>query len=865
MALPPGTRLGTHVIVSRLGAGGMGEVYKARDERLDRFVALKVLHTSRATDPGFRDRFQREARAIAALSHPNIVTVHSIEEHDGVPFLTMEFVEGRTLAELIPPGGLSLQAFSQLAIPLVDGVAAAHGRGITHRDLKPANVMVTTDGRLKILDFGLAKLTESPDGVGGFASLATEALSGHGMIVGTVAYMAPEQAEGKTVDHRSDIFSVGIILYELATGRRPFAGDSTASLLSSILRDAPAPISELNASLPREVDRLIRRCLEKDPAHRQQSALDLKHALEGLRVEATPSVMTPVEPTAPRGGTPSVVSVRSLGAAAAVLVIAGGAYFAWAGWRAAPSGSDGMGATAGVPVTIAAFENRTGDPALDPVGQLAADALAQELPHLGDVMQGSGSGYVPLASSRAGSRRRPGVVSGAYYLDGQNLRIQASLSSEPGTIVYAIEPAIAPRTDPGKAVDLFQQRILGAIVAWLDPDLARMIRPPLYGAYREFKTGFAMFGDDPVKAIAHATRASELDPAFFSAWYLQALGYRNVGDVKSARAIAERMGAMADRWSPAERAKLAFLVSANEGRLMDALKALREAEKLEPGDLSTNYLIGFYAVRLNRPQETIDQYNKVNADAWNDVTVGTWRYARLATANHLLGRHDEELRVAAIARKLFPTSFLSRTDELTALAALGRTDDLGRAVDETLSIAVSASGTPAGAIRAAAEDLRSHGRRAESIALARRAVAWYRGRPANVQTTATNRFALAMSLYVAEEWADAGAIASALIKEQPGSSAYNALAGAIAARTGDRGTAMKRAEALGQLPSEPDGTVELRRAQLAALLGQREQAVALLRDAFARGLSMSTGLHRQMDFESLRGFAPFDELMRPKG
>ena len=858
MPLPPGTRLGTYVVLDPIGAGGMGEVYKARDEKLGRVVALKILNTARAADRDFRDRFQREARSIAALSHPNIVTVHSIEEHDGAPFLTMEFVEGSTLADLVRPGGLSRQAFLQLAIPLVDAVAAAHKAGITHRDLKPANVMVATDGRLKVLDFGLAKLTDSPDGVGGLASLATETLTGRGMIVGTVAYMAPEQAEGKPVDHRSDIFSLGIVLYELATGRRPFAGDSTVSLITSILRDTPAPISDLNPSMPREVERLIRRCLEKSPADRQQSALDLKHALEDLRSEAAPSVALPA--TRPAG-----VSIQSLGAVAAILLVAAGAYFVWTGWRAAPPAPESAGATSSVPVTIERFDNRTGDPALDPVGQLIGDALAQELPHLGDVMQGSGSGYVPLSGARMRQLRRPGTVTGAYYLDGQNLRIQASLSSEPGTVVYAIEPAIASRTDPGKAVDLAQQRVLGALVAWLDPDLGSMIRPPLYSAYREFKAGLATFADDPAKAIARSARAIELDPEFFSAWYMTALGYRNIGDLKSARAAVERMSTVSDRWSAAERAKLEFLISAMDGRLIDALTALREAEKLEPGDLSTNYLIGFYAVRLNRPQQTIDQYNKVNAEAWNEVTVGTWRYARLATANHLLGRHEEELRVATIARQLFPTSFLSRTDELNALAALGRKDDLRRAVDDTLPIAVSVSGTPGAAIRAAAEELRAHGSRSESIALARRGVAWYRSRPADVLATPGNRYALAMTLYVAEDWEEAGALASALIKEQPGSSAYNALMGAIAARRGDHGIATKHLAALGRLPSETDGTVELRRAQLAALLGEKEQAVALLRDAFARGLSMTLALHRQMDFETLRGFAPFDELMRPKG
>ncbi len=895
MSLSPGDRLGSYVIEGPLGAGGMGEVYKAHDEKLDRFVALKVLHTTRATDPSFRDRFQREARAIAALTHPNIVTVHSIEEHDGSPFLTMELVEGSTLAELIPPGGASLPQFLQIAIPLADAVAAAHARGITHRDLKPVNVMVTSDGRLKVLDFGLAKLAETSAGPGGFTGMPTEQLTGHGQILGTVAYMSPEQAEGKSVDHRSDIFSLGIILYELATGRKPFTGDTNVSLLSSILRDTPAPVSDVNPAIPREIARLIRRCLEKNPAQRLQNALDLKHELEDLRAEGA-SRVTPSSASAqavaaassavaaPGTKTWSSTSLISfvvpppgrvlawVGAAAAVLVLAGAGYWAWTRGQTSGNASSGNSdstnsdSTTTTPVTITRFENRTGDSSLDPIGQMVVDALTQELPRLGDVIKGGGSGQVPLAPSRSSATQRRGRVTGAYYLDGQNLRIQASLTSDSGTLVYATEPAIGPRTDPGKAVDLAQQRTLGAIAAWLDPDLGGrgVLRPPLYGAYREYKAGLGVFADEPAKAITHHARAIELDPAFFNPWYQTAFAYRNMSDLNNARATVDRMSAMADRWSPVERAKLAFLNHANQGRPMDALKALREVEKLEPDDLSNNYLIGFYTLRLNRPQETIDQYAKVNAELWNSVTVGTWRYGRLATANHLLGRHDEELRVATIARELFPTSSISRTDELVALAALGRIDDLRKAVDNTLTIAGGSSTAPASSMRAAAEELRAHGHRAESIELAKRSVAWHRNRPADFLTVAANRFSLAQSLYDAEEWTEAGAMVTALNTEQPGRSAYVGLAGAIAARMGDRGSAMKHAVALGQLASEPDGLVELRRAQLAALVGQKEQAVELLRDAFARGLYMSLFVHRQMDFESLRGYAPFDELMKPK-
>src|SRR2546427_6159069 len=202
----------------------MGEVYRARDTRLKRDVALKVLADASMADADRRARFEHEARTIAALDHPGIVTIHSIEEQDGIAFITMQLVQGRTLAESIPPDGLSLQRFFDIGIPLVDAVAAAHQRDVIHRDLKPSNIMLTEEGRVKVLDLGLAKLRQSISD--GALTMAPAQVTAAGQIVGTVAYMSPEQAEGRAVDHRSDLFSLGIILYEMAVGAKPFTGDT---------------------------------------------------------------------------------------------------------------------------------------------------------------------------------------------------------------------------------------------------------------------------------------------------------------------------------------------------------------------------------------------------------------------------------------------------------------------------------------------------------------------------------------------------------------------------------------------------------------------------------------------------------------
>ncbi len=305
----PGSSLGPYAIVAPLGAGGMGEVYRARDPRLGRDVAIKLLPRDVAANPDRLARFEREAKTVAALNHPNIVTIHSIEEADGVRFLTMELLEGDTLdrAAAAQPG---IPRALDWAIALADALSAAHDRGIVHRDLKPANVMVTRDGRLKVLDFGLAKHEAGGDGddlrtVG--ATMAAP-LSTPGVAMGTVPYMAPEQIRGEAVDARADLFSFGILLYELVTGRRPFAGKTWADVSSAILRDAPPPIFSIQNDLPRDLERIVLRCLDKDRDRRFQTARDVRNELELVRRELAlgTSSAAPAAAVAPSRETPSV-------------------------------------------------------------------------------------------------------------------------------------------------------------------------------------------------------------------------------------------------------------------------------------------------------------------------------------------------------------------------------------------------------------------------------------------------------------------------------------------------------------------------------------------------------------------------------
>ena len=297
-----GTQIGPYQIIAKLGAGGMGEVYRARDTKLNRDVALKILPEAFALDADRLERFRREARIVAALNHTHIVTIFSIEEHDDVPFMTMELIEGSTLDQGIPGSGLSLARFFDIAIELADALSAAHRKHIIHRDLKPANVMVTEDGHVKVLDFGLARAVDA-DAVR-LGKDVTYVGTKVGTIVGTMPYMSPEQIEARPLDHRTDLFSLGIMLYELATGERPFRGDSPVALMSSILKDHFKPVGERRSDFPGGVCRLIDRCLEKEPRDRIQSAAEILAELKACRraweTGADRSATRPGAPETPR-------------------------------------------------------------------------------------------------------------------------------------------------------------------------------------------------------------------------------------------------------------------------------------------------------------------------------------------------------------------------------------------------------------------------------------------------------------------------------------------------------------------------------------------------------------------------------------
>jgi Tol biopolymer transport system component/tRNA A-37 threonylcarbamoyl transferase component Bud32 len=357
--------LGHYELLDKLGEGGMGVVYKARDKHLDRLLAVKLLRADKVADNARKRRFVQEAKAASALNHPNIVTIYDIAEDDGSDFIAMELVPGRTLDQMIRGRGLPLGEALKCAAQIADAVGAAHAAGIIHRDLKPANVMVTDKGLVKVLDFGLAKLTDRTidSELGETVTMGPQVDTEEGTILGTVAYMSPEQTEGKKLDGRSDIFSFGSLLYEMITGRRAFSGETKMSTLSAILREEPKPPSQVCQGVPREVERVISRCLRKDPARRFQHMDDLKVALEELKEESDSGAFSAAAPAAIRRRT-----LAPWLAAAAIALVIGAAW--WLKRGESPTGA----------IQVPALRRLTSDPglttepALSPDGKLVAYA-----------------------------------------------------------------------------------------------------------------------------------------------------------------------------------------------------------------------------------------------------------------------------------------------------------------------------------------------------------------------------------------------------------------------------------------------------------------------------------------------------------
>jgi TolB-like protein/Tfp pilus assembly protein PilF/tRNA A-37 threonylcarbamoyl transferase component Bud32 len=524
-----GRTLGHYRILDRLGSGGMGVVWLAEDLRLKRRVALKMLRQDLASSPEKLARFEREAKAVAALNHPNIVTLHAIEEAEGVRFLAMEYVDGRTLDEIIPADGLGLAEILRIAIPVADALAAAHARGVTHRDLKPSNVLVGADGRIKVLDFGLAKL-QSQEATAIYGREVQSTLTQEGTVVGTLHYMSPEQLQLKHVDHRSDLFSFGVLLYEMATGELPFRGESAAQVITAVLRDEPRAFERVEARLPPAVVDLVRHCLEKDVGKRLASAGEARdrlravaRSLETGQMRAGSSRLRRLVGRVRRGARPTTIATVAALAVAAVAIP-----FALRSLRAG-SAATSPAPGAQVAVVVLPLANYSNQPEYFVDGM--TDGVIGSLGRVGGLrvisrqsaMHYKGSDKrVPEIARELGVDY---VVEGSVSRDGALLRIQAQVvRPEPEQQVWS-EVFERPATDVLALHNQVARAVAGALAVPLsaaeDQQMAgaKAVDPNVYEAYLQGRYWGGKFRqEDLLKAKGYFERAVALDPSFAPAW-----------------------------------------------------------------------------------------------------------------------------------------------------------------------------------------------------------------------------------------------------------------------------------------------------------------------------------------------------------
>ncbi len=669
MTLSSGSRLGPYEIRAPLGAGGMGEVYRARDTRLDRDVAVKVLSELLAADPDTLARFEREAKAVAALSHPNILAIHDVGNHEGVHYAVTELLEGATLREHLDRGAIGPRKAIEYALQVVAGLAAAHERGIVHRDLKPENVFVLRDGRVKILDFGLARVV-APQREGATNAPTVAGGTNPGTVLGTIGYMSPEQVRGLPADQRSDIFSFGVVFYEMLAGRRAFRAGSAVETMNAILTEEPPDFGGSGSrSAPPGLGRIVRRCLEKDPAHRFQSAHDLGFAIEALSGAAPESPER--RPVASEPGEDAADGRQSI----AVLLfkdLARDPGNAHLGLGLADATITELSTVRSLLVRPTSAILRYQDRAVDPEvagRELKVDAV------------------VDASFQRAGSRLRV-TVQLVRTSDGRSLwgsKIDTSLDDifemqdhVSRKIAEALEVELTPseerrlsRTNRplGESYELYLKGrahlfrntladVNAAIEAFeqardLDPRSA-LPWAGLSGAYLQMSLMFEPEGDWQGRAEEACARVLAIDPNLPEGRYLRGgLLWSPRGGFDHAGAIREFLAALAGRPGLSEAYDRLAVVLDHVSNLEESVRASEQALAINPED-------GYGRIQLGLAQWHLGQYEKAlaNSEAGARISPSAWAYHQTAHCLLRLGRRDEAAALVEKTSRQFPNDVL---------------------------------------------------------------------------------------------------------------------------------------------------------------------------------------------------------------
>ncbi len=858
-------------VIEELGKGGMGKVYRVLDRKLNEEVALKLIKPEISSDKKTLERFKNELKLARKVSQKNVGRMFDIGEESGTHYITMEYVPGEDLKSFIMRvGQIPIAKSISIAKQLCEGLAEAHGIGIVHRDLKPSNIMIDKQGNARIMDFGIAR------------SLEGKALTGAGVIIGTPEYMSPEQVEGKETDQRSDTYSLGVILFEMLTGRLPFEGDTPLSIAVQHRSDTPKDPRSINSQIPEALSTAILKCLEKEKERRYQSAAELRSDLENIE-GGIPTRERIIPGRKPRTSKEITVTFRLKKLLIPSLIAIVFAVSALVLFRRPRLEVDPN------LVVVTLFRNQTGDELLDQIGGWASDWIMQRIqtgdievvPTMSVLQVYSSLGFKPdtpqsarLLRALAKGTEAGTMVYGTYYLANQELIFQAHLLDvQTQKLIRSLEPIKGSLDNKEDVIQLLSQKVMETLAVHLNRKYGSQTlylrNPPAYEAFKEFLMGVDFYsGSDYARAVQHFAQAVELDPSFFYPRLYMALAYYYQEKYSETEEIVQFLNENRDHLAPFERHLLDWYSAYLEGDYSESLRFIIKSEQLSPKNLIVNHVHAFTALEINRPLETVETYAKLDSyelEVQSRKPLGSVKTNYLSSAHHMLGNYREELKEARVGQKYYPHNWRFYAYEARALAALGKISGVKKIIDKSLE-AILSSETPGRVMLEAAWELRVQGHTEAYREVAQQAVDWYQGSLKTREVTDEMRRGLAIAFYTAERWDEAEDIYNELAGNDPENLEYKGRIGLLAARKGNRDKAIQIFEELESI-NRPylKGEHTYLCARMASILGDKEQAVLLLRNAFSQGLRYGAYLHHEMDFETLRDYQPFKDLLKPKG